>query len=239
METFNDTPRRLGRAGGDVEMKSISPARQAGKMRSADFQSAVSQIYNLRGTDMPASRTILAPAERNSAIQQITNVRYISSRHAAYTLIEALVYMSMLFVVMALGYTAMYRSMDASTGLRRNAVDITRTLNAGERWREDVRRATAPLRVERVSERETLLHIPYKKLEVTYRFASGAVSRRAGPPEWSVVLQPVRNSTFISDPRQNVTAWKWEIELQPPRKSLTRLHPLFTFLAVPTNAPAK
>src|SRR6185312_700655 len=77
METFNDTPRRPGRAGGDVEMKSISPARQAGKMRSADFQSAVSQIYNLRGTDMPASRTILAPAERNSAIQQITNVRYI------------------------------------------------------------------------------------------------------------------------------------------------------------------
>src|SRR5689334_14852610 len=67
----------------------------------------------------------------------------------AFTLIELLVYMSMLLVIIALGYTALYRSMDASTGLRRNASDITHALNAGERWREDVRAATRPLRIER------------------------------------------------------------------------------------------
>lgn len=192
--------------------------------------------------DSSTSRSNRALAECQSLIPQITNLRHVSARpfrHEAYTLIEVLVYMSMLVVVMALGYTAMYRSMDASTGLRRNAGEITRALTVGERWREDVRRATQPLRVERVSERETLLHIPYKNSEVTYRFASGAVSRRFGPLEWSVLLQPVRNSTFVSDTRQQVTAWKWELELQPARKSLTRLHPLFTFLAVPTNAQTK
>jgi hypothetical protein len=160
-------------------------------------------------------------------------------RYEAYTLIEVLVYMSMLFVLLGLGYTAMYRSMDASTGLRRNASDITHALDAGERWRQDVRAATQPPRIERINDQETLLHIPQANAEVTYRFASAGVSRRAGSGEWSPALEHVENSTFISDSRQKVTAWKWEIELQPYRKSLTRLHPLFTFLAVPTNAQTK
>lgn len=156
----------------------------------------------------------------------------------AFTLIETLVYMSMLVILITLGYAAMYKSMDASTGLRRNASDITQALDAGERWREDVRPATQPLRVEQTND-ETLLHIPQASFEVTYRFASNNVSRRVGSAEWSPALEHVNTSTFLSDPRQKVTAWKWEIELQPYRKSLTRLHPLFTFLAVPTNSPAK
>jgi hypothetical protein len=147
--------------------------------------------------------------------------------------------MSMLVVVMTLGYAAMYKSMDASTGLRRNASDITQALDAGERWREDVRTATQSPRVERISDEESLLHIPQANGEVTYRFASNNISRRVGSADWVPALEHVNTSTFISDPREKVTAWKWEIELQPYRKSLTRLHPLFTFLAVPTNLPAK
>ena len=156
----------------------------------------------------------------------------------AFTLIECLVYMMMFFVVMGLGYAAMYRSMDASTGLRRNAADITQALDAGERWRDDVRAATQPLHLEQNGE-EVLLHIPRADTEVTYRFSSNNVSRRVGSAEWSGALEHVNNSTFISDPRTKVAAWKWEVELQPYRKSLTRLHPLFTFIAVPTNRPAK
>jgi len=160
-------------------------------------------------------------------------------RHEAFTLIETLVYMSLLFVVLGLGYTAMYRSMDASAGLRRNASDITHALDAGERWREDVRTAAQPLRIERVGDEETLLHIPQANAEVTYRFTSNNVLRQVGSTESSLALEHVNTSTFISDARQKVTVWKWEIELQPYRKSLTHLHPLFTFLAVPTNLPAK
>ncbi len=145
----------------------------------------------------------------------------------------------MLVVVMTLGYAAMYKSMDASTGLRRNASDITQALDAGERWREDVRTATQSPRVERISDEESLLHIPQANGEVTYRFASNSVSRRVGSADWVPALEHVNTSTFISDSREKITAWKWEVELQPYRKSLTRLHPLFTFLAVPTNLPAK
>jgi len=160
-------------------------------------------------------------------------------RREAYTLIETLVYMFLLGVVMALGYAAAYKSMDASTGLRRNASDITKALDAGEHWREDIRTATQSPRIEHVSDEETLLHIPQAKAEVTYRFASNSVVRRVGSGEWTPALEHVNTSAFISDSREKVTAWKWEVELQPYRKSLTRLHPLFTFLAAPTNPPAK
>ena len=220
-------------------MKPHRLMRRAAAMRSADFQSAVSQIYIPLGVRMPGPRNNSAPAECNSATQRITNLRRVTSRREAFTLIETLVYMSLLFVVLGLGYTAMYRSMDASAGLRRNARDITQALDAGERWREDVRTATQPLRVERISEDETLLHIPQANVEVTYHFTSHTVLRQVGSAGSSLALEHVNASTFISDSRQKVTAWKWELELQPYRKSLTRLHPLFTFLAVPANTAAQ
>ena len=155
-----------------------------------------------------------------------------------FTLIEMLVYMSLLLVLMAVGYAAMYRSMDASTGLRRNASDISHALDAGERWRDDVRAATQPLRIEQTAD-ATLLHIPRGGTEVVYRFAENSVSRRVGAAEWATALEHVNAATFTADRRAHVTAWKWELELQSYRKSLTRLKPLFTFIAVPTNAPAK
>jgi type II secretory pathway pseudopilin PulG len=207
------------------------------RIRSADLQSAVSQICNLHQVTMPAAGNLSTRSACNSAIRQIANLRY--ARRNAFTLIECLVYMSLLFVLIGLGYMAMYRSMDASTGLRRNASDITQALNAGERWREDVRSATQALRVELNSDQETILHIPRADTEVSYRFASNTVSRRVGSTEWSLALEHVKNSIFISDPRTKVTAWKWEVELLPYRKGLTHLPPLFTFLAVPVNTAAK
>jgi type II secretory pathway pseudopilin PulG len=157
----------------------------------------------------------------------------------AFTLIETLVYMSMLFVILGLGYAAMYRSMDASAGLRRNASDITHALDAGERWRDDIRQATRPIRLENAGDQEILLHIPQANGEVTYRFSNNSVSRRGPHANWLPALEHVKVSNFISDPRQKVTAWRWEVELQPYRKSLTRLHPLFTFIAAPAPNSAK
>jgi len=159
--------------------------------------------------------------------------------HDAFTLIEVLFYMSLLVIIIALGYTAMYRSMDASRGLRRNAADITQALDAGERWRSDVRAATQPLRVESIGDNETLLHIPQANVEVTYRFTANSVTRRVGSAEWVPALEHVSKSAFLSDPRQKVTAWKWEVELQHYQKSLTRLQPLFTFIAVPVGIQTK
>lgn len=157
---------------------------------------------------------------------------------SGYTLIEMLVYMSVAFLILGFAYAAMYKSMDASAGIRRNASDISNVLNAGEHWREDVRHATAPLRVEKISESEAILHIPQHNGEVAYRFTSNAVTRRSGGGDWTPVLEHVKDSDFAADQRQKSLAWRWEVELQPYRKAMTRMRPLFTFIAVPTP-PAK
>lgn len=161
------------------------------------------------------------------------------THHHAFTLIETLVYMSMLFIILGLGYAAMYRSMDASAGLRRDASDITQALDAGERWRQDVRDATQPIRLEHGDNQQILLRIPRADTEVIYRFESNNVTRRVGQGEWAPALEHVNVSNFIPNPREKVTAWKWEVELQSYRKSPTRLKPLFTFIAVPTRTPEK
>ena len=153
-------------------------------------------------------------------------------RSSGFTLIEVLVYMGLLFLIMGMAYAAMYRSMDASTALRRNANDIVQTLKIGEQWRDDVRSVTGPIRSDN-TDQQTTLHLPHGQAEVEYRFSTNAVSRRVGSEDWAVVLDHVKNSAFINDRREKVLAWRWEIELQPSRKRISRIQPLFTFLAVP------
>jgi type II secretory pathway pseudopilin PulG len=159
-------------------------------------------------------------------------------RQRGWTLIECMVYISLLFIVLGLGYTAMYRSMDASQGLRRNANDITSAMRAGERWRDDVRNATGAIRVEKANE-ETILRLPQGHNEVSYRFATNSITRRTGQSDWLPVLEHVKNSSFAADQRKTVSAWRWEVELQTYRKSVARMRPLFTFIAVPAVNSAK
>jgi len=55
----------------------LSPAIKAyATKRSADFQSAVSRIYNLRRVKIRMAENKTRAAECNSAIQQIENLRY-------------------------------------------------------------------------------------------------------------------------------------------------------------------
>jgi type II secretory pathway component PulJ len=153
-----------------------------------------------------------------------------------FTLIEMLVYMSLAFLVLGLASAAMYKSMDASAGLRRNSTDIARALSAGEQWRDDVRHAAAPPRLEKSGETEIIFHIPLSHSEVAYAFSSNAVIRRVGDGNWVPVLEHVKDSNFTEDQRQKVLAWRWEVELQSYRKAMTRTRPLFTFIAVPPHS---
>jgi len=156
-----------------------------------------------------------------------------SSRHrSAYTLAEMLVYMSLLFLILGMAYAAMYRSMDASAALRRNSSDIVETLKAGEQWREDVRAVTGLIQLEKTAQAITL-RLPHGQTEIDYLFSTNTVSRRINTEDWALVLDHVKNSDFVTDPREKVTAWRWEVELQPSRKRITRVQPLFTFVAVP------
>ena len=152
----------------------------------------------------------------------------------AYLLTEALVYLSVVAVILSVGCVAMYRCIDNCIVLRRNANDIVRAVNAGERWRADVRAAGMRARLEGAAGAQ-VLHLQSTAGLIDYRFAEGAVYRRAGTGEWVSVLDRVKASAFEADRRQRVAAWRWELELEPRLKGAMRpgrVRPLFTFLAV-------
>ena len=64
------------------------------------------------------------------------------SRDASF-LIEALVYFSVVVVLLAIAYMALDRCIGNSIALRRAADDIGNALRTGERWRADVRNSTS------------------------------------------------------------------------------------------------
>ncbi len=159
----------------------------------------------------------------------------------AYLLIEALVYIAVIVALLGAGYAAMYRCVDSSLALRRNADDITSALHAGERWRADVRAATSPPRVENTDAGQ-LLYLDGARGAIVYRFSTNAIFRRLDTGSWVRLLPNAKSSTMTADPREHVTAWRWELELQTRAKGSVkpgRVRPLFTFLAVPEGTSAK
>ena len=158
-----------------------------------------------------------------------------------YLLAECLVYLSVVFVLLGSGYVALYRCMDNSVALRRSADDIADALHAGERWRADVRSAAGQVRLEKTSTDQIIL-LSNPRGEVGYRFSSGVLYRRMGPGPWAPLLTSVKSSVMEPDPRQNVTAWRWELELQPRGKGSAkpgRFRPLFTFIAATRESSIK
>ena len=157
------------------------------------------------------------------------------SRVSGYLMIECLVYIGMVFVLLGVASVALYQCMDRSVVLRRNADDITSVLHAGERWRADVRAARAGIRLEPTSSGE-ILHLPSPRGDVTYRFSQNEMFRRFGDGGWTRVLSNLKSSTMQPESRTNISAWCWEIELEPRIKGPVKagkIRPLFTFIAVP------
>jgi hypothetical protein len=160
-------------------------------------------------------------------------------RQHGYLLDEALVYISVVFVLLGVGYLAMYRCIDHSIALRRSADDIAAALRAGERWRADVRAATLPAQVQ-FGAPEQIVHLDGKRGPVDYRYSEGGVYRRLGEAPWVCLLSNVRESRMEAEARSKVTVWRWELELQPRSKGAvkaSRVRTLFTFLAVAQNSP--
>lgn len=160
-----------------------------------------------------------------------------SAPEGGYLLIEALAYIAVVFVVLGVAYAALYRCMDHSIALRRNTDDITRALSAGERWRADVRNAATRIWLEKTAAGQ-VLHLEGLRAEAAYHFDDDAVYRRLASGPWAPVLTHVKSSVMAPDPRREVTAWRWELELKPRAKGTvkaSRIRPLFTFLAVPPN----
>jgi len=159
------------------------------------------------------------------------------ARNRGYLMTEALVYIGAVFLLIGIGFVAMYRCIDNSLVLRRNADDIARAMHIGELWRADVRSCTSSPRLLNGEDGQILQLDCAGRVE--YRFAEGALYRRAGSGSWGRVLEKVRNSAMHAEVKSGVIAWHWDLELQPQTRGTTsagRMRPLFTFLAVPRTA---
>ncbi len=152
-----------------------------------------------------------------------------------FLLIECLVYIAALLVLLGLAFAAFYRVYKQNTYLERNAEDITRTMEAGELWREDIRQATGPMRwVQTPNGPE--LHVPHTDNEIAYVLLDDTVWRSAGEQRpWVEFLTRVAKSEMVKDSRHHVTAWRWEVQLQRAQK-VARVKPVFSFLAVPATS---
>lgn len=148
------------------------------------------------------------------------------------TLIECLAYIGALGVLIAIGGYTTAKAWDQSRSLHHNTADIQRTLSIGERWRADIRAATDRITAELADTNQTVL-IPTRAGEVAYEFRDGQLRRRASrTAAWVTLFETVRTSQMERFTRDNVTAWRWEIELQSTCKKI-RVRPQFTFVAVP------
>jgi Tfp pilus assembly protein PilE len=142
-------------------------------------------------------------------------------------LMECLVYMALLFVVLGAAYAAYYRCAENSKRLYQNVDDIVRALQAGERWRDDIRTALA------VTASEDSLSLAQSNATVDYVFERNTVWRRAGAQApLAPFLGGVKASRMERDERHHITGWRWEVELAWREKS-PRFRPFYTFEAAP------
>jgi len=154
-----------------------------------------------------------------------------SKSAAGYLLTEALVYISVVVLILGIGYAAMYRSIRYSLDLRRSAEDIAKALSVGERWRDDIRAASIRADWQQVDGERVML-LEGSSGKIAYRVADQTLFRKTGDAPWASVLSSIKTSSFQADQREHVKTWRWELELQPRAKN-PRLKPLFTFTAVP------
>ncbi len=202
------------------------------------IQSAVGEGFPGRARLLPslgyADRRVMP---RGSAGASLYRARYHRAGPpgqcltGAFSILECLVYIAVLMVIMALLAAVYYRADWNHRNLTRNAADIVRALQAGERWREDVRLASGPIRLGQGTEGPEL-SIPHTNGLVKYAFREGAVWRQTGPAaRWQEALAGVRSSRMEKGDRRLVAAWRWEVELKS-RQPVARLRPLFAFEAV-------
>lgn len=152
------------------------------------------------------------------------------SSRSGILLVECMIYISALAVLLAVAATAFYQFQMQSLHLQRNAHDIARTLQAGERWRADVRASEAAELLP--GEQGPVLRLDCGTNEVRYGYSDGVVWRKKSVnAEWTPLLFEVKNSTMELESRTWAAVWHWNVELKTAQKAI-RQRPLFSFLAV-------
>jgi hypothetical protein len=156
-------------------------------------------------------------------------VRTLRSREEGILLVDCLIYTALFLVITTVAAVAYYHVEVETRALDRNSDDIVRAMKAGEQWRAEIRTAIAPPRMENGT-----LKLTTKAGDVVYTRTNGIIWRQAGQDRVLAWLERVKSSTMEIDARQNVTAWRWELELETKRAQAS-VRPLFTFTAVPSS----
>jgi hypothetical protein len=110
-----------------------------------------------------------------------------------------------------------------------------RVVHAGELWRADVRGAKGGIAWDH-SAAQPVLRLRSLRGAIDYQYDGTNVLRRIGSGPWSRILDHVKVSAMSPETRSTITAWRWELELQPTAHGSFkpgRVRPLFTFLAAP------
>lgn len=144
------------------------------------------------------------------------------------SLIECLLYIAIFLVIGTLALAAFYRVDVETRAVDRNSDDIVRAVKAGEQWRSDIRRSTSAPAIE-----QGALKFTTREGEVIYTLRESVLWRQTGTNAFPV-LERVRSSVMLPDARQNVIAWRWELEMQTKRAQAS-VRPLFTFISVPES----
>ncbi len=153
-------------------------------------------------------------------------------RCTGVSLIECLVYIAVFAILLGIGTAAFYFCWDHTRATISTASEIESALHAGEVWRADVRAATGNISATTTPDGE-VIEIPCHDGKVVYRFAAGELSRENSTSNHPHVLfEKVLASTMQTESRAGLIAWRWELELTPPRHEPN--FPLrFTFEAAP------
>jgi type II secretory pathway component PulJ len=160
----------------------------------------------------------------------------LSRRGSGTTLVEVLVYLGAAGVVLVAMMQAFHVGYSSAVTLHRQAQQMTRALQAGERWRADVRQASAVPQLEQTSEGLRMI-IPQLQGTVFYEFGTNGVYRTGSAPGGTVpVLTEAIVSQVQSEWREGIQVWRWDVCLSPDRKS-GRWRPVFTFVAVARVSP--
>jgi Tfp pilus assembly protein PilE len=150
---------------------------------------------------------------------------------SGFMLVDAMVYIAILGIILALAYEGFYTALTNARRLNRYTSDIAHALRVGEQWRAELRGCSAEPRFEQ-SPDNTILVLPHKSGEICYTFWKNALFRLPpGQSNWVSVVPNVQKSTMLRDQRDKIPTWRWELELKAHHNN-PKIKPLFTFEAV-------
>jgi len=155
-----------------------------------------------------------------------------------YLLVEMLMYMGLLSMLSVLAYQTYYQADRQAKGIQRNSREISEALYAGERWRADIRQATAvPEWIPSGWRQAMVMRLTTPTGNIDYYFSENQVWRKAGDGPREPVMPKVKQSRMISEMRGAVRVVCWELEILSPNPLRAKLRPQFSFLAVPNLPP--